>query len=118
MGFFAEFSAWLNALLANYIGDQTARVSATLEPAIVAVATIYVMVWGYLQLTGKIEEPFSGGLKRIVMLSVVLAVGLQLWLYNTVVVDTFFNAPGATRRSHNRRLRRSDHRRPDHLSRR
>jgi type IV secretion system protein VirB6 len=94
MGFFAEFSAWLNGLLASYIGDQTARVSAALEPAIVAVATIYIMVWGYLQLTGKIDEPFSGGLKRIVMVAVVLAVGLQLWLYNTVVVDTFFNAPG------------------------
>jgi type IV secretion system protein VirB6 len=94
MGFFAEFSAWLNSLLANYIGDQTARVSAALEPAIVVVATIYVTVWGYLQLTGKIEEPVVFGLKRIVTLSVVLAVGLQLWLYNTIIVDTFFNAPG------------------------
>jgi type IV secretion system protein VirB6 len=94
MGFFAEFSVWLNGLLANYIGDQTARVSATLEPAIVAVATLYVMVWGYLQLTGKIEEPFVSGLKRIVVLSIILGVSLQLWLYNTIIVDTFFNAPG------------------------
>jgi len=94
MGFFSEFSAWLNALLANYIGDQTARVATALEPAIVALATIYLMVWGYLQLTGKIEEPFSTGLKRIITLAVVLAVALRLWLYNTVVVDTFFNAPG------------------------
>jgi type IV secretion system protein VirB6 len=94
MGFFAEFSAWLNALLANYIGDQTARVATALEPATVALATIYLMVWGYLQMTGKIEEPFSAGLKRIITLAVVLAVALRLWLYNTVVVDTFFNAPG------------------------
>ena len=94
MGFFAEFSAWLNALLANYVGDQTARVSATLEPAIVATATLYVTVWGYLQLTGKIEEPFVSGLKRIVVLSIVLGVSLQLWLYNTIIVDTFFDAPG------------------------
>jgi type IV secretion system protein VirB6 len=94
MGFFAEFSSWLNGLLANYIGDQTARVSAALGPAIAGFATIYVMVWGYLQLTGKIEEPFVFGLKRIVVLSIVLAVGMQLWLYNTVIVDTFFTAPG------------------------
>ena len=51
------------------------------------------MIWGYLQLTGKIEEPFVVGLKRIITLAVVLAVALRLWLYNTVVVDTFFNAP-------------------------
>jgi len=94
MGFFAEFSVWLNSLLANYIGDQTARVASALEPAIVALATIYLMVWGYLQLTGRIEEPFATGLKRILTLVVVLAVALRLWLYNTVVVDTFFNAPG------------------------
>lgn len=94
MGFFAEFSAWLNSLLASYIGEQTARVAAALEPAIVAVATVYVMIWGYLQLTGKIEEPFTAGLKRIITLAVVLGAGLRLWLYNTVVVDTFFNAPG------------------------
>ena len=94
MGFFAEFNVWLNAILATYIGDQTARVAAALEPAIVASATLYVMVWGYLQLTGKIEEPFVTGLKRIIALVVVLAAALQLWLYNTVVVDTFFKAPG------------------------
>jgi type IV secretion system protein VirB6 len=94
MGFFAEFNAWLNTLLATYIGDQTARVAAALEPAIIALATIYVMAWGYLQLMGKLEEPFVVGLKRIITLAVVLAVALRLWLYNTVVVDTFFNAPG------------------------
>jgi type IV secretion system protein VirB6 len=94
MGFFAEFSTWLNLLLATYIGDQTARVAAALEPAIVALATIYLMVWGYLQMTGKIEEPIATGLRRIITLAVVLAVALRLWLYNTVVVDTFFNAPG------------------------
>ena len=77
MGFFAEFSAWLNSLLATYIGDQTARVAAALEPAVVALATIYVMVWGFMQLTGKIDEPFADGLKRIITLVVVLAVALS-----------------------------------------
>ena len=94
MGFFAEFSTWLNAILATYIGNNTARVASTLEPAIVTLGTIYVMVWGYLQLLGKIEEPFVAGLKRLVLLAVVLGCALQLWLYNTVIVDTFFNAPG------------------------
>ena len=27
------------------------------------------------------------------MLAVILGVGLRLWLYNTVIVDTFYNAP-------------------------
>ena len=62
MGFFATFSAWLNGILTNYIGANTARIAALLEPAIMTLAVIYVMVWGYLQLTGKIEEPFVAGL--------------------------------------------------------
>ena len=93
MGFFATFWTWLNNQLAGYIGDNTARVAAVLEPAMVTMGTLYVMVWGYLQMTGRIQEPFIPGLKRILTLAVVLGVCMRLWLYNTVIVDTFYLAP-------------------------
>jgi type IV secretion system protein VirB6 len=93
MGIFATFWSWLNGQLATYIGDNTARLAAALEPAIVTLGTLYVMAWGYLQLTGRIEEPFSLGLKRIMTLAVVLGVALRLWLYNSIIVDTFYQAP-------------------------
>lgn len=95
MGFFATFWNWLNGQLATYIGTNTARLAGVLEPTIVTLATLYVMAWGYLHLTGRIEEPFVAGLKRIVMIAVILGVGLNLWLYNTVIVDTFYSAPAA-----------------------
>jgi type IV secretion system protein VirB6 len=93
MGFFATFWSWLNGQLAGYIGDNTARLAGILEPAVVTLATIYVMVWGYLHLMGKINEPIDAGLKRIALIALVLGVGLRLWLYNTLIVDTFYNAP-------------------------
>jgi len=93
VGFFQTFWSWLNQVLAGYIGDNTARVSAALEPAIVTMATVYVMVWGYLQLTGRIEQPVTDGLRRIVVLVLVLGVSLRLWLYNTLIVDSFYDAP-------------------------
>ncbi|MGH8298147.1 MAG: type IV secretion system protein [Steroidobacteraceae bacterium] len=93
MDFFQTFWTWLNAELASYVGENTARVASILEPAVVTLGTVYVMIWGYLQLTGRIEEPFAAGLKRIVTLAIVFGVGLHLWLYNTVLVDTFYNAP-------------------------
>jgi type IV secretion system protein VirB6 len=93
MGFFETFWTWLNEQLIAYVGNNTARVSTALEPAIVTLGTLYVMIWGYLQLTGRIEEPFTTGLKRILTLGVVLGVTLKMWLYNTVIVDTFYNAP-------------------------
>lgn len=94
MGFFATFSAWLNGILATYIATNTARIATLLAPAVATLATVYVMVWGYLHLMGRIEEPFVTGLKRIIVLVVVLGGALDLWLYNQVIVDTFFNAPG------------------------
>jgi type IV secretion system protein VirB6 len=95
MGFFTEFSQWLDAMLASYIADNTARIAGLLEPAIVSLGTLYVAVWGYLQLAGKVEEPFVEGARRLLTLALILGVCLQLWLYNTVIVDTFFMAPNA-----------------------
>ena len=65
MGFFATFSTWLNGMLSTYIGTNTAKIATLITPAIATLATVYVMVWGYLHLTGKIEEPVMAGLKRI-----------------------------------------------------
>jgi type IV secretion system protein VirB6 len=93
MGFFATFWSWLNGQLNSYIGDNTARLASALEPAVVTLATIYVMGWGYLHLMGKIEEPIGAGLKRIAVVALVFGAGLKLWLYNSVIVDTFYNAP-------------------------
>ncbi len=93
MGFFGTFWTWLNGQLASYIGTNTARVAEALEPAIVTLATVYVMVWGYLQLTGRIDEPFVTGLKRLLTLAAVLGGAVHLWLYNSLIVDTFYQAP-------------------------
>ena len=93
MGFFQAFWSWLNSQLSGYIGDNTARVAAALEPAVITLGTLYLMAWGYLQLTGRIEEPIVAGLRRIVSLALVFGVALRLWLYNSVIVDTFYNAP-------------------------
>jgi type IV secretion system protein VirB6 len=93
VGFFATFWSWLQGQLNTYIGTNSALLATTLEPAIVTLATLYVMVWGYLQLSGRIEEPLGAGLRRLVLLAVVLGGALHLWLYNAVLVDTFYRAP-------------------------
>jgi type IV secretion system protein VirB6 len=93
MGFFGQFNAWLIALLSNYIGTNTALIAGALEPVAVTLGVVYVMIWGYLQLTGQIQEPFIAGVKRIGVLAVIFGVALHLWLYQSLIVDTFFNAP-------------------------
>ncbi len=93
MGFFATFWTWLNTQLTNYISANTTLVAEALEPAIVTLATVYIMVWGYLHLTGRVEEPFFSGIRRLITLAVVLGAALRLWLYNSLLVDTFYQAP-------------------------
>jgi type IV secretion system protein VirB6 len=93
MNLFAQFFAWLNAQLGAYVGTNTALVAAAIEPAVVTLAVIYVMMWGYLSLAGQIQEPIWEGVKRIVVIAVVIAVSTRLWLYNTLLVDTFMTAP-------------------------
>lgn len=95
MGFFETFWHWLDAMLGNYLQNTLADVANAVEPALVTFATLYVMIWGFLHMTGRIEEPFTHGLRRIVIVGVVLAVGSRLWLYNAVIVDTFYVAPTA-----------------------
>ena len=94
MGFFAEFSEWLNGLLATYISDTSTRLANALEPTVVTLGTIYVMTWGFLHLVGKIEEPVMEGLRRIVILGVIFGVGINLWLYHDVIVSVFYDGPG------------------------
>jgi type IV secretion system protein VirB6 len=91
--FFSTFWAWLHGQLASYVGSNTATVAATIEPAAVTLATIYVMIWGYLSLTGKIQEPILEAFKRMIVIALVLGIGIRLWTYNTLIVDTVFNAP-------------------------
>lgn len=91
--FFGSFWGWLQGQLATYVGTHTAALAAAIEPAAVTLGTIFVMVWGFLAMTGRIEEPIVDGLKRVVVLGVVLGVSLQLWAYNAVIVDTVLNTP-------------------------
>ncbi|MDM0030356.1 type IV secretion system protein [Variovorax saccharolyticus] len=93
MGFFAQFFAWLNVQVADYVSSNTIRVAAAVEPAAVTLATIYVMMWGFLSLTGRIQEPIWEGVRRIVMIALILGVSLRLWSYNEVITNTFFTAP-------------------------
>ncbi len=91
--FFSRFWTWLHGQLATYVGSNTAVVASAIEPAAVTFATLFVMYWGYLSLTGRIQEPVLDGLKRILVIGLILGVGIHLWTYNTLIVDTVFNGP-------------------------
>lgn len=91
--FFQSYWSWLQSVLVGYIGTQVATVATLLSPVIVTLATVYVMVWGYLMLTGQIKEPVLEGVRRVITIGIILGVAVNLWLYNGPIVDTFFQSP-------------------------
>lgn len=93
MGFFEQFFTWLTAQLSVYVSTNAARIASAIEPAVVTLATVYVMLWGFLSLSGRIQEPLWEGVKRIFMVGIVLGLSLRLWMYNDVAVDTFTRGP-------------------------
>ena len=90
---FQQFSAWLTARLTTYVSVHAAATAAAIEPAAVTAGVLYVMGWGYLHLRGKIQEPVVEGAVRLLTLALAFGIGLRLWLYHAVIVDTFFTAP-------------------------
>ena len=63
MGFFAEFNAWLTALLDDYIHQYTVQMATILEPALVTLGTLYVLIWGFLHIAGRDRGAGARGLQ-------------------------------------------------------
>ena len=90
---FQTFWTWLTARLSAYVGVHLAVTAAAIEPAAVTVGVIYVMIWGYLHLRGQVDEPIMTAAVRLLKLVAVFGIGLRLWMYHDLIVDTFFTAP-------------------------
>jgi type IV secretion system protein VirB6 len=95
MGFFLNFWTYLQNNVLSTISTVTSDIAASLQPAAVTIATMYVMAWGYLHFRGQIEEPIMDGAIRIIRLAAIMGVALSLWEYNAVLVDFFVNSPAA-----------------------
>jgi type IV secretion system protein VirB6 len=88
-----SFFAWLTGQVNTFIGTQVGTVSTLIEPAVITLASVYVMMWGYLQLTGKIEEPVLEGGRRILILGVILVLVFKLSQNISPLLDIFVQSP-------------------------
>jgi type IV secretion system protein VirB6 len=93
--FFQNYFTSLTVHLLSYVSTTVGLVAAAISPVFVAFGTMYVMFWGWLHLTGKIEEPVLEGVKRIVTVGVIFSIGLQMWALHSVLVLAFLQGPQA-----------------------
>src|SRR5450631_1219756 len=90
-----SFFTWLTGQVNNFIAMQVGTVSTLLEPAVITLASVYVMMWGYLQLTGKIEEPVLEGGRRLLILGVILVLTFKISQNIAPLLDVFVQSPQA-----------------------
>jgi type IV secretion system protein VirB6 len=77
--------------LTTYVSTTAASVARALEKPVTLGTTLYVVLFGLLTATGRIQQPVSQLLWDLVRLSIITTLVLSASDYNTFVSDLFFN---------------------------
>jgi len=85
----------VNAALGTYIGDVASNMIGAISPVAYTLMVIYVCLWGLTTMRGMISEPIGDGLFRMLRLSIVIGIALNLGRYSTFVAGWLWNTPEA-----------------------
>ena len=94
-GFYSRMFTELSNALNSYVSDTASNVIGAISPVATTLVTIYVMLWGWSMMRGVISEPITDGVGRIIRLSVIVGIALQIGLYNSFLADWLWDAPDA-----------------------
>ena len=81
----------LSQPLADFISTGASGVSAYATGPLTAAVTLYVMIYGYAILVGRVSDPLNEFIWRCLKLGVILMLVKNAGDYNTYVADVFFN---------------------------
>lgn len=95
MGIYSDAFAFVSDVGSSYIATYTKIVADQLEPAAVTVGGIYVIVWGIAHIRGAVQEPILEFAIRMTKLAMIIGVGIKLWQWDDLIVDTFIRSPDA-----------------------
>ncbi len=83
--------------LVTPLAEEAAHVATAMmdiiKPLAVAALTIYIIFWGLAIATGRTEEPFSDGAKRILRIIFIVLLAFTSADYQANVIDFFINVP-------------------------
>jgi len=90
---FEDIFSDLDLTLTTYVTEVTEAVIADITPVVSVLLTIYMMLWGWLVIRGQVNEFVTDGFTRIVRLTIIVAIALNLGHYNTYVGDFLVQLP-------------------------
>lgn len=91
--FYQDTLSRVDGSLTTYVNDVASNVIVAITPVASTLLAIYVMLWGWSTLRGVISEPVTDGIGRIVRLSVIVAIALNVGRYNTYLADMLWRSP-------------------------
>lgn len=83
----------LDNTLATYVTNVTQAVITDITPVVSVLLTIYMMLWGWLVIRGQVNGFVTDGFTRIVRLTIIVAIALNLGHYNSYVGDFLVDLP-------------------------
>jgi type IV secretion system protein VirB6 len=81
--------------ITTFVDDQSANMISVIGPAASLCMTAYVLLWGAGVATGRSNEPFVDGARRIIKMCAVVILGLSSGVYQGTVTSFFLTAPDA-----------------------
>lgn len=93
--FYEKLFTKLTSSLTTYVSDVATDVIAAITPVATTMLLIYMILWGWSMMRGVISEPVTDGVSRILRLTFIVAVALNLGRYNTYIGDFLWNSPDA-----------------------
>lgn len=93
--FYSELFNKLNTALTSYISDVSTSIIGTIGPVAAQLLVLYFIIHGIALMRGLIEEPITDFIMRVVRLSLILGIALNVGYYNGQVVNFLWNSPEA-----------------------
>lgn len=93
--FYSRMFTELSNALSTYVNDTAANIIGAITPVATTLLTIYVILWGWSMMRGVISEPITDGVGRIVRLSLICGIALQIGYYSGFISDFLWNSPDA-----------------------
>ena len=93
--YYEDLFSKLISALGTYVSDTATNVIAAISPVAYTMLLIYMVLWGWSMMRGVIQEPVTDGIARILKLTAVVAIALNLGRYNTFLGDFLWHSPDA-----------------------
>ena len=93
MNLFEGMFSVVDQALDQYITNTATDLIAYITPMFTSMLIVWIAIWGYLMMFGKVSEPLQEGVFRILRIGFIMTLGLTVGTYMGVVVDVLAHGP-------------------------